>query len=63
MSSSVVPNFFEVALERRKLVVEDEFLLVEQAADQGRLAVVDGTAGEQTQRRQRGGSERLDHQK
>ena len=63
MSSSVVPNFFEVALERRKLVVEDQLLLVEQAADQGRLAVVDRAAGEQAQRRQRGGSERLVHQK
>ena len=49
MSSPVVPNFFEVALERRKLVVEDELLLVEHPPDEGRLAVVDRAAGEETQ--------------
>ena len=40
-----------VALERGELVVEDLVLLPEQAADQGRLAVVDGAAGDEAQRR------------
>ncbi len=63
MSSSVVPNFFEVALEREELVVENQLLFVQQAADQGRLAVVDRAAGEQAQGRKRGGSQGLVHQK
>ena len=43
-----------IALQSRELVVEDEALLIEQAADQRRFAVVDGAAGDQPQRRRRG---------
>ena len=38
-----------VLLQRGELIVEDQLLLVEQAADQRRLAVVDGAAGEEAQ--------------
>jgi len=38
-----------VGLERRELVVEDLPRLVQQPADQGRLAVVDAAAGEEAQ--------------
>ena len=64
-------------LEGRDLVVEELFRVVQQAADQGRLAVVDGAAGNEAQhvlvalllrgtsRSPRGGSrtQRGDHQK
>jgi hypothetical protein len=43
--------FFRVALKRGEMIVENEFLLVEQAPDQRRLAVVDRAAGEKAQRR------------
>ena len=58
MSSPVVPNFFEVALERRKLVVEDELFLVQHPPDQGGLAVVDRAAGQETKG---GQGHRIDH--
>ncbi len=41
-----------VALQSGELVVEDQLLLVEQAADQRRFSVVDGAAGEEAQRRE-----------
>ncbi len=44
-----------VAFERAQLIVEDEVLLVEQPADQRRLAVVHGAAGQEAQRRPRVG--------
>ena len=44
---------FRIALERRQMIVENEVLLVEQPADQGRLAVVDRAAGEEAQGRAR----------
>ena len=47
-----------IALERFKLIVEDKALLVEQAADQRRFAVVDRAASEQSERRTRGASSR-----
>ena len=43
-----------IALERRELVVENEALLVKQAADQRRFSVIDRAAGEQPERRERG---------
>ena len=52
-----------VAFERRELVVEDQLLLVEQPADQGRLAVVDRAAGQQAQGRQRVLAQGRVHQK
>ena len=52
-----------IAFERRELIVEDQLLLVEQPADQGRLAVVDRAAGEQAQRRQGVVAKGLGHQK
>ena len=42
-----------ITFERGELILEDQLLLVEQAADQRRLAVVDGATGEQAQRRRR----------
>ena len=42
-------KFFGVRLERLQLVLEDQLGLVEQAADQSRLAVVDAAAGNKTQ--------------
>src|SRR5208337_2049977 len=54
---------FRVAFERRELIVVDQLLLVEQPADEGRLAVVDRAAGEQAQRRQRSFAIGLRHQK
>jgi hypothetical protein len=42
-----------VALQRGQLVVEDRLLFEQEAADQGRLAVVDRAAGEEAQGRQR----------
>ena len=38
-----------IALERGELIVENQFLLVEQTSDQRRLAVVDRTAGQEAQ--------------
>src|SRR6202045_3346276 len=46
--------FSGVALERRKLIVENEALLVEQAADQRRFAVIDRAASEESEGWQRG---------
>ena len=46
-------ELLRVALERRKLVVEDELLLVQHPPDEGGLAVVDRAAGEKTKRRRR----------
>ncbi len=45
-------ELLRVALERRKLVVEDELLLVQHPPDQRGLAVVDRAAGEETQGRE-----------
>ncbi len=42
-----------IAIERGQLIVENQMLLVEQAADQGGLAVVDRAAGEKAQGRTR----------
>ena len=44
--------FPRVAFERGELIVENELLVVEQTADQRRFAIVDGAAGDKTQRRQ-----------
>ena len=49
MSSSVAPNFFEVALQGGELVFEDQLLLIEQAPDERGLAVVDRTASQDAQ--------------
>ncbi len=49
MSSPVVPNFFGLVLQRSELVLEDQLGVVEETADQRRLAVIDGTAGEEAQ--------------
>ena len=38
-----------VAFERGKLVLEDQLGVVQQASDQGRLAVIDGAAGQKAQ--------------
>ena len=46
------PEFFRIPFERRQLVVEDQFFLVQHSPDEGRLAVVDRSAGEQTQGRE-----------
>jgi hypothetical protein len=40
-----------VRLERGELVLEDHLAVVEQAPEQGRLAVVDGAAGQQAEQR------------
>ena len=56
-------EFLRIALERRKLVVEDQLLFVQEPADQRRLAVVDRTAGEEAQGRERRGPQRNVHQK
>ena len=40
---------FRIAFERGQMIVENEVLLVEQAADQSRLAVVDRAAGQEAQ--------------
>ena len=48
--------FLRIALERGQMIVEDEVLLVEQTADQGRLAVVDRAAGQEAQGRARIGA-------
>ena len=42
-------EFFRVRLERFQLILEDQLGLVEQAADQRRLAVVDAAAGNKAQ--------------
>ena len=44
-------EFPGVVVERAELVVEDRAGLVEHAADQGRLAVIDGAAGDEAQQR------------
>ena len=38
-----------IALQRRHLIVEDLLGVVQEAADQGRLAVIDGAAGDEAQ--------------
>ena len=38
-----------ILLERRQLVLEDQLGIIEEAADQGRLAVIDRAAGEEAQ--------------
>ena len=45
--------FLRIALERGELIVENELLLIKQPADESRFAVVDRTAGEKAQGRQR----------
>ncbi len=55
-------ELLRVALERDELIVENQLLLVKQAPDERRLAVVDRAAGEQAQGRQRG-ARGLAHQK
>jgi hypothetical protein len=37
-----------IRFERGELIVEDPLRLVEQPADQGRLAIVDAAAGQET---------------
>ena len=70
--SPSVPCLRRVALERGELIVENEALLVEQAADQRRFAVIDRAAGEQPEGRKRWrasraeaerGCEGVEHQK
>ena len=46
-----VPTLRESTSERREVVLEHELRLVEQAADQRRLAVVDAAAGDEAQER------------
>ena len=48
-SSPRVPTFFESARERRELILEDHLRLVQQPADQRRLAVVHAAAGDEAQ--------------
>ena len=48
-SSPCVPCFFEVLLERSDEIVGGEAGVVEHSADQRRLAVVDGAAGDEPQ--------------
>ena len=43
--------FAGIALERGQMILENEVLLVEQPAEQGRFAIVDRAAGEEPQRR------------
>src|SRR3546814_2103263 len=45
------PDAPAVGLERRKLILEDHFAVIEQPPDQRRLAVVDRAAGDEPQRR------------
>src|SRR6185312_7308124 len=52
-----------VALERRKLVVEDQLLLVQHPPDQRGLAVVDRTAGQEAKGGQGRRIDRDGHQK
>ena len=47
----VVPAFLGGALDRGQLVLHDGLGVVQQAADQGGLAVVDGSGGRQSQQR------------
>ena len=51
MSSPVVPCLRESFVERRELIFEDQLGIVEQPADQRRLAVIDAAAGEEAQQR------------
>ena len=51
MSSPFVPCLLRIALERGELVLEDQLGVVEQPADQRRLAVVDRAAGQEAQQR------------
>jgi hypothetical protein len=44
-----VPTFFESALDGRELVLEQHLRVVQQAADQRALAVVDAAAGDEAQ--------------
>ena len=43
-------EFFGIRLQRLQLILEDEFCVVKQAADQRRLAIVDAAAGDEAQR-------------
>src|SRR5271163_1693641 len=45
-------ELLRVALKRRKLVLEDQLLLVKHPPDEGGLAVVDRTAGQETKGRE-----------
>ncbi len=40
-----------IAIERRELIVEDELLIVKQAADERRFSIIDRAAGQEPQRR------------
>jgi hypothetical protein len=51
--SAVGTVLFRVTVERGQMIVEGEVLRVEQAADQGRLAVVDRAACQEAQGRAR----------
>src|SRR5215467_4644494 len=43
------PDLLRISLERGQVVLEHQFRLVEQAADQGALSVIDAAAGQETQ--------------
>jgi hypothetical protein len=47
--AALVPTRFESASSGRELVLEDHLAVVEQAADQRALAVVDAAAGDEAQ--------------
>jgi hypothetical protein len=49
--SALGADLLAVGLQSRKLVFEDHLAVVEQPADQGRLAVVDAAAGDEAQQR------------
>jgi hypothetical protein len=56
-------ELLRVSLKRRKLVVEDQFLFVKQAPDEGGLAVIDRAAGQETKGREGRRINRKGHQK
>jgi hypothetical protein len=41
--------FLRIPLKRRQLILEDQLGVIEQTADQGRLAVIHGAAGQEPQ--------------
>ena len=49
ISSPVVPWRAEVLRQRRELILEDQLGVVQQPADQRRLAVIDRAAGDEAQ--------------
>src|SRR3546814_14207007 len=51
------PDAPAVGLERRKLILEDHFAVIEQPPDQRRLAVVDRAAGDERSEARRVGKE------